>query len=30
MSIKGFKTPPNCTADLVQSKKKFTGKLKSV
>jgi tellurite resistance protein TehA-like permease len=30
MSIKVFKRAPNCTADLVQSKKKFIGKLKSV
>jgi len=30
MSIKVIKTSPNCTADLVQSKKKFIDKLKSV
>ena len=30
VSIKVFNTIPNCTADLVQNKKKFMGKLKSV
>jgi hypothetical protein len=30
MSVKVFKRAPNCKANLVQSKKKFIGKLNSV
>jgi len=30
MSVKVFNSLPNCVADLVQNKKKFIGKLKSV